>query len=690
MSREYMVQLPPWLHWGIYVFALLPTVLVFGWLMTRRVQRSGTTWGELGRGLTEAFQRNPKTVTRRVVGDVFGQVTVRRDRLGALLHLLIFGSFGLLVVGTALVAVEQDFTRLVFGWRFLTGGLYAVFEAVLDTATLTLIAGVLVGMWRRYRLRPAHLGGRTSVHVVYGALGWLALSGLLLEAGRLLAVPVEHGGWSYAGNGLAALLDPVVGDHAVGFYQVFWAAHAISAFVFLALIPLLMLDHIVVLPLTLAIQADREPGRLTTPFDLPAIVEAEGDLEGISAGVANPVDHPWQRRFMLDACIDCGRCEAVCPAHAAGRPLSPRQVVQALGADLRTSIAAGAPPEADVFARGVVTEDIAWSCLTCGACARECPALVDQPGSLVELRRHLVEGGQVPERQAGVLEAVERNQNPLGLPSYQRTDWMTGLDVPTLAENPQPEYLYWIGCMAAYDQRARSVAQAMVKILKHAGVSFAVLGEEEVCCGEAQRKLGDEAGFQMRAMENIALFAGYEIVKVLTHCPHCLATLTKDYPEFGAKIEVVHHSVLLAELLASGKVPAVGGAGSAAEVGTLTFHDPCNLGRLGGVLDPPRAVCQAAAGPRFVEIGQSKDTSFCCGAGGGNYFYKVPEERSVSSLRLAQASATGADTVAVACPFCLGMLEDAARSASDSPLRIADLAELVASGLPEEKPPEEE
>ena len=471
----------------------------------------------------------------------------------------------------------------------------------------------------------------------------------------------------------------MVGSHTMGFYQVMWAAHVIGAFAFLALIPLVMLDHILVLPLAMTLQADREPGRLTTPFDLPAIVEAEGDLEGIVAGVANPSDLPWQRRFMLDACIDCGRCEAMCPANAAGRPLSPRTLIQGLGKDLRESVAKGSSPEEDVFARGVVAEDTAWSCLTCGACARECPAAIDQPGTVVELRRHLVEGGQVPERQATTLEAVECNQNPLGLPSYQRTEWMTGLDIPTLAENPKPEYLYWIGCMAAYDPRIQGVAKAMVKILQHAGVSFAVLGEEERCCGEAQRKLGDEAGFQMRAMENIAMFESYEVVKVLTHCPHCLATLTKDYPEFGAKLQVVHHSQLLAELIESGRVPAP----PSDEVGTLTYHDPCNLGRLGGVFDPPRVVCQAAAGPQFVELGRSRDKSFCCGAGGGNYFYRVPEERSVSSLRLAQAVEAGADTLATACPFCLGMLEDAARSAPDSSPRISDLAELVAAGLPE-------
>ncbi len=675
--REFMPDMPSWLAWGIYV-ALVPTVVVFCWLFKRRIERSGTTVRELWRGVVAAVKANPKAVGRRLVGDIFGQARVRRDRTGGLLHLLIFGSFGVLIIGTALIAIEHDFTEPVFGWGFLHGNFYLGYELVLDTAALALIVGTVIAMWRRFVQRPPHLGGRISVHPVYLILLYFSVSGLILEALRLLVQPVSWGPWSYVGYAISKVMDPIVGSHAVGVYQTFWAAHVIVAFGIIAIIPMLMLDHIVVLPLNLTLQATREPGTLTTPFDLPKIIEEEGDLEGVEAGVANPIDLPWDRRFMLDACIDCGRCEAVCPANAAGRSLSPRKLIQALGSDLRASVASGTKPEDDVFVREVLDEATVWSCLTCGACARECPAMIDQPGTIVELRRHLVEEGRVGEQQASMLDGVERNQNPLGLPSYQRTEWMQGLDIPTAAENPKPEYLYWIGCMAAYDKRVQSVAKAMVKILKHAGVSFVVLGEEERCCGEAQRKVGDEAGFQMRAMENIALFESYEVVKVLTHCPHCLATLTKDYPEFGAKLEVVHHSVLLAELIESGRVPAP----AAAEVGKLTYHDPCNLGRLGGVFDQPRAVCQAVAGPQFVELGKSRDKSFCCGAGGANYFYKVPEERSVSSLRLAQVGEVGADTVATACPFCLGMLEDAAKSA-EAPPRIADLAELVAAGLPD-------
>lgn len=676
-----MPDLPGWLPAAVYA-ALVVTVIVFIVLLRRRIHRSGSTMREVFGGVASAVKAEPSLVLRRLVAEIFGQARVRRDSLGGTLHLLIFGSIGVLIIGTTLVGLEHDVTEPIFGWAFLSGWFYLLFEVAMDTAALALIAGAAVAIWRRYLQRPRHLGGRRSVALVYVLLLYFAIGGLVLEALRLIVVPVPWAGWSYAGNTLALLLEPLVGSSASGVYQSVWGAHVIVVFVAIALIPLIMLDHVVILPIEIALQATRQPGTLTKPFDLPAIIAEDGDLEGISSGFGSPSQLPWERRFMIDSCIDCGRCEAVCPANAAGRPLSPRILIQALGADLRVSPSAIDEPTEDVFVRGVLEEATAWSCLTCGACARECPALIDQPGIIVDLRRHLTEEGRLDDRQSALLAGLERNQNPLGLPSYQRAEWLAGTGVSTFAENPDVEYLYWIGCMASYDQRARGVAMSMIRILQYAGVSFAVLGDEERCLGESQRKLGDEAGFQMRAMENIELFKSYGIRKVLTHCPHCLSTLTKDYPEFGADLEVVHHSVLLAELIAAGRVPPP----PAGAAGVLTYHDPCNLGRLGGVLEAPRQVARAVAGPQFVELGRSGDKSFCCGAGGANYFYKVPEQVSVSSIRLAEVMESGADTVATACPFCLGMLEDAGRSCSSdagTPPRVADLAELVAAGLPE-------
>lgn len=678
--REFMPALPHWLSLAIYG-VLAPTVVVFLWLLNRRITRSGVTWRQAFGGTWAAVKANPKLVLRRLFLDVLAQERVRRDRLGSVLHLLIYTSFVALLIGTSLVALEEDLTKRFFGWTFLKGPFYLGFEAVLDTAALGLIAGTAIAMWRRYRVRPSHLGRPDTVNLVYGLLIYFSLSGLVLEGLRLLVRPVEWAAWSYVGNAIANLLKPLVGADPLGAYEFAWGAHVVVVFVFLAVLPMLMLNHIIILPMNIALQADREPNKLRTPFNLPQIIAAEGDLEDVKSGFGSPVELSWDRRFMLDACIDCGRCEQVCPATAAGRPLSPRLLIQALGKDLRAAVAADERIEGDVFAREVLEETTVWSCLTCGACARECPAMIDQPGTIVELRRQLAEEGRLDDRQAAVLAGLERNQNPLGLPSYQRADWLKELGVPMYADNPNAEYLYWIGCQASYDQRVRNVAISMIRILDFVGVSYAVLGDEEKCLGEAQRKLGDEAGFQMRAMENIELFNSYGVRKILTHCPHCLATLTKDYPEFGADYEVVHHSVFLAKLIDEGRLPAP----LAEEVGKLTYHDPCNLGRLGGEFDAPRQVAEFACGgsSQFVEIGRSKDKSFCCGAGGANYFYKVPEQTAVSTLRLEQVMETGADTVAVACPFCMGMLEAAAGSSTKTPPRVADLAELIAAGLPQ-------
>ena len=675
--REFMPGLPAGLMLALYA-ALLPVAGIFAWLAARRIQRSGTSARELLGALWTRTAQEPGLVARTLWREVVAQSRVRRERLGGWSHSLIFGSMVVLFIGTALVALEEDVTAAWFDIRFLQGNFYLGYEAVLDTATLTLLSGLAIGLFRRYVQRPASLGAPKSVGLVYLALLYFAVSGLVLEALRLLVQQPAWAEWSFAGHALSQLLKPMVGADPLTAYQAVWGAHVVIVFVFLALIPLRMLDHLLVLPANLVLQAGRRPGALSWPFDLREIIEADGDLEGVSQGFANPAELAWRQRFSMDACIDCGRCEAVCPAFAAGRPLSPRLLVQALAADVRDTVPVGNQFDGDVFAREVLEQTTVWSCLTCGACAAECPAFIDQPGTIVELRRHLAEEGRFDSQQLAVLNSLERQNNPLGLPAAQRAAWLDELEVPTFAEHPDVEYLYWLGCMAAYDPRTQSVAKAMIQVLRHAGVSFAVLGKEERCLGETQRKLGDEAGFQMRAMENIELFAGYGIRKIITHCPHCWTTLANDYPRLGGEYEVIHHSVLLAELIEQGLVPAPAESAS----GTVTFHDPCNLGRLGGEYDAPRAVVKHAAGTsQFVEIGKSRDRAACCGAGGASYFYQVPEERSVSSLRMGQVVETGADEVAVACPFCLNMLEGE-RGGLSKPPRVRDIAELVAALLP--------
>lgn len=678
--RAYMASIPGWVEVVMYA-AFVAVVLVLARDATLRLRRYGIGWRTFLGALLEVARERRGPALRLLARDVLGQGRVRRDRQAARIHGLVFGSFAVLTVGTFLIALEEDLTAPLLGLHFLRGPAYLAYEVILDTAGLLLIAGVLLGMWRRYRNPPAHLGDRPTMPLVYGLLLLAAVSGFVLEALRLLAHPVPWGGASYVGSALGSVIGPIVGERALEAYWVAWTGHFVGAFVGMGLVLRTAFDHVLVLPANLALQAGRDPARLSLPFNLATIDEA--GLETLSAGFGDVRQLDWRRRFSLDACVQCGRCDRACPALAAGRPLSPRSLVGVLGSEIRAAGGEGPSPAGngiDLFSRGVLAEATAWSCLACGACAAECPAWIDQPGTIIDLRRHLVGEGRLNEQQAALASNVERNGNPFGLPSYDRATWLDAMGVPSIRDVPDAEYLYWIGCMASYDPVARSVAVSMIRILRHAGVSFAVLGAEERCTGESLRKMGDEAGFQVRAMENVALLQEVGARRILTHCPHCLVTLSRDYPAFGGTFEVVHHTRLLRDLVAAGRIPAPApGAGA-----SLAYHDPCNLGRLGGELEAPREVARFAAGGEIREAERSGDRSFCCGAGGGGSWWTVPAQASVSQLRLGQLRETGADTVATACPYCLTMLRDAAVT-TEADVRVADLAELVAALLPAEE-----
>ncbi|HUX04963.1 MAG TPA: (Fe-S)-binding protein [Acidimicrobiales bacterium] len=672
-SYVYMPGLALWLHWAIYAGA----VVVLGAAVTAlwvKLSRLDISPSQFVTGVARAWRENPGRVMNTLLGDVVGQRRVRRDRFAGGMHLLIFWSFTMLLVGTTLIGVQHDLTSRLVGVEYLHGTFYLVEKFLLDCAALGLLVGVTMAVWRRYVRRPTSLGARRSIAVAYLSLAFMGLSGLVLEATRELAFPVSWAWWTFAGHLSALAIGPLLGAHVLGGYELAWGVHVIAAFAFMTSAAMTTLDHAVMVPANLVLGSNRTSGLTARPFDLAAVLDAEGDLENLTAGFASPFELPWDRRFMIDSCINCGRCEAVCPATASGRPLSPRTLIQSLRTELRDGDRDGA---VDVFTSGRLDEETVWSCLTCSACRQECPVGIDQPGVIVDLRRHLAEQGRLDDPKAAVLSALERNQNPLGLPSYQRSDWLAELGVATIFDKPDAQYLYWIGCMASYDQRARNIARSMFAIMDYAGVSYAVLGEREQCHGESQRRLGDEAGFQMRTMEIVEVLRGAGVRRILTHCPHCMNTFANDYREFGVEFEVVHHSQLLATLIESGRLPI-----EPATLGPVAYHDPCNLGRILGVFDAPRVVARASVGT-LVEFERSGDRSFCCGAGGANYFYKAPATQSVSGLRLDQARAVGATMVATACPFCMAMLEDASRAGdATEEVSIMDLSELVASRLP--------
>ena len=428
---------------------------------------------------------------------------------------------------------------------------------------------------------------------------------------------------------------------------------------------------------------------------------AEDDDAEPQMGIATVKDLDWKRCLELDACINCGRCERVCPAHVAGRELSPRLLVQGLKKTLQ------APPVslgmkraeasdlvldedsveegegADVFTDGVITENAAWSCLNCGACMEECPASIHHVEYTLDLRRHLFSKGEIMDKQAALLSAVERNGNPYAMPSYERMEWLLDDGIPDIEDNPDADYIFWVGCAGAYGQRNQEVTRAIIRVLQAAGVNFAILAEEK-CCGEVVKRLGEEGRFQLLAMENVQYLEPYADKTFLTACPHCYNTLLHEYKDFGLDLKVIHHTELFAQLMKEGKLAL---NAHDAKLAHIAYHDPCNLGRMNGIYDAPRTVIQDVPGAALVEPEKCRDMSFCCGAGGGNAWFNVPEKEKISSLRLREiCESAHPDVLAVACPYCLAMFDDAVKTEGmEKELAVKDIAELIADCLSADK-----
>ena len=409
-------------------------------------------------------------------------------------------------------------------------------------------------------------------------------------------------------------------------------------------------------------------------------------------------DFTWKDLLDAEACVRCGRCETVCPAYGSGKPLSPKDLMQALDAHLgergplvraeRHAEAAGGAFEPTEEQRAVldkalvgdvVAPEALWSCTTCGACMEACPALLEHVPKVVGMRTYQVSmESAFPSEAKAAFRNLETNGNPWGLGWQSRMAWAEGLDVPTLADCPQAEYVYWPGCSGAYDARNRKVSRALVALLRHAGVDFAVIGPEEKCCGDAARRMGNEFLYYQLATESIETLNAYGAKKIIVQCPHCAQALERDYPQLGGRFEVVRHAQLLERLVAEGRLPGAERAGAQAAFERVTYHDSCYLGRYADVYDEPRAVVKAC-GAQVVEMERTREKSFCCGAGGGRMWLEEREGR-MNVLRAEQARDTGADAVATACPFCLSMLEDGLASQDDA-LPVRDIAELLSDAL---------
>lgn len=675
VMREYLPFMPEWTPYLMYG-VLLIVVLILVWTTKKKIEHYNIPFSELMQQIKLALTEHRQETLARFRSYILTQKKVVRTKYAGFMHVCIFYSIILLFIGTFLVFLEQDILKFFGVESFIRGYFYLAYELVLDTSGLLLLLGLGMAFYRRLVIKPFYLKTSWESLLILGILLYLGLSGFLLEGFRLALHPVEWGVFSYVGFTLSKMLLLILSaEDMLAVYPFFWWSHYFATMLLFVVAPFTVLKHVLLIPLNMAlIPFDRPKAKMTTPFLITELEEMDEDSE-LKIGIASLADLDWKQRLNLAGCINCGRCESVCPAFHSGRELSPRFLVQ----KLKGTYDGFSVFREHLFDSNLISEEEVWSCTNCGACVEECPAMINHVDYITDLRRYLVSENRLDEQKMSVFANLDQNFNAFGLPSYKRNEWYEELQVPTLEDHPTAEYLYYVGDVSSYDERAQKIVKAFIYILKMAKVDFAILTHEEKNEGEIAKRMGEEGRFQLMAMENIELFNMYEVKKIITHDPHSYSILKNEYPEFGGNFQVIHHSEFILQLIRDNKLPI-----SSRSRERIVFHDPCNLARWNGITEEPRQVLQHVLETPLLEINQSRDRSFCCGAGGGNYWYKVDGKEKISSIRLRQLNEVEPDTIAVGCPYCLLMLEDATRT-TDSNVKIRDLAEIVYEQLTNEE-----
>lgn len=605
------------------------------------------------------------------VRDVLGQSNVRRKLGPGIAHTMIFWGFIIITIGTTEMMVEGVFHGA--NLAYFGQGLWNGYQYLADIMAAFVILGVAFGFYRRLVLRPHYLPLSKGALYILALTASLMLSLFFMNAFRVAGAPDLYAKIFPVSSLLAKLLFGAAGlqNASVAFagQEVFYWAHLLMVLGFLMYVPHSKHLHI------LAAAPNVFLKHVGTPKAMQ-ITNLE-DENATSFGLGKINEMNWKNTLDLYACTECGRCEEVCPASMTGKPLSPYKIIHDMKEELLRQ-------REKVFAKDTeglphivreetgITEDVMWSCTSCRACEEACPVNIEQTNLIFETRKNLVlmESRFPPELQ-NTFRNLENNYTPWAFGHDTRADWCRDLNVKQMADHPTAEVLYYVGCAASFDDRAKKVATSIVSLLKKAGVDFAILGKEEKCNGDPARRAGNEYLAQMLIKENVETLNRYKPRKILTGCPHCFNTLKNEYPAFGAQYDVVHHTTFLSDLIKEGKLKPEKTA-----TGDITFHDSCYLGRWNDVYEDPRDILKAIPELNIKEMKRSKNKGLCCGAGGTRMFMEETIGKRINVERSEEAIATGATTIAAACPFCSTMLTDGVKE-KHAPVVVKDVAEIL-------------
>jgi Fe-S oxidoreductase len=603
--------------------------------------------------------------------------TVMEDPAAGLMHAMMYYGFIVLFIGTVILEIDH---LLPVQFKFLHGDIYMAYSAVLDAAAAVFLIGVGWAAVRRYIVKPWKIRSKTRpedawILIVLAGIG---ITGLATEAARIMVVgQPSFEQWSFIGYALSNLVPQ---GSASGIHQVFWISHVFTFVVFLVILPATKLRHMVTTPVNLALSPRERPKGAMR--EMPNLMEAT-DIESIGASVVG--EFTWKQLLDTDACTICGRCTSVCPANTTGKPLDPREIVLKLGTVAAMSAVpplappVGIDPVITVTSDNVfelITPEELWACTTCRACDEICPADIEILDKILDMRRYLsLMEADFPSELGKSYVSMENSSNPYGVDQNTRGDWTDALDfdVKRLDEpGVTAEYLMWVGCAGSFDDRNRNVTIATARLLHKAGIDFGILGAKELCTGDPARRTGNEYVFQGLALQNIETLNDLGVDKIITQCPHCFNTLGNEYPQFGGEYEVMHHSELLSILVEEGRLTPT----SSGE--TIVFHDPCYLGRHNDTFLAPRTIVESS-GIR-VEMARNGTNSFCCGAGGGKFWFEEHTGKKVNIERTEEAVGTGAEVIATGCPFCYVMLDDGVKEiGADEQVVVQDIAMLLDS-----------